>query len=230
MRQNTILGIERFTSTPKRVVVTGAHPGDPEAGCGGLIALLTKAGHKVTLCYFTTGEAGIEGASFDEAASIRKKESIASSELLGATPYYFGQIDGNSLINISEYNRMLLFLEEEKPDLLLTHWPLDTHIDHRSCAMVTYDAWLRLSAKPDLYYYEVTPGGQTQNFIPTDYANIIDTVQLKRKACFLHESQNMEELYPKDHELMEEFRGMESGFKYAEAFVRQKSNPQIFLK
>jgi hypothetical protein len=29
-----------------RAVVFGAHPDDPESGCGGLIALLTKAGQR----------------------------------------------------------------------------------------------------------------------------------------------------------------------------------------
>ena len=36
-----------------RVVVVGAHPDDPESGCGGLIALLTKAGHEVIVGYLT---------------------------------------------------------------------------------------------------------------------------------------------------------------------------------
>jgi hypothetical protein len=36
-----------------RVVVFGAHPDDPESGCGGLIALLTKEGHEVTAAYAT---------------------------------------------------------------------------------------------------------------------------------------------------------------------------------
>jgi len=36
-----------------RVVVFGAHPDDPESGCGGLIALLTQAGHEVVVAYAT---------------------------------------------------------------------------------------------------------------------------------------------------------------------------------
>lgn len=36
-----------------RVVVFGAHPDDPESGCGGLIALLRKAGHEVVVGYAT---------------------------------------------------------------------------------------------------------------------------------------------------------------------------------
>lgn len=215
-------------SSTKKVVVTGAHPGDPEAGCGGLIALLTQAGHQAVLSYLTRGEAGIEGKSHQQAADIRTAEAKVSSEMLGGSTHYFGQTDGATFIDHQQYQKMLDFLEAEQPDLLLTHWPMDTHLDHRACAALTYDAWLRMGRKPALYYYEVTPGGQTQNFVPSDYADISPVVQLKRRACFAHTSQKMEQLYPTDHEKMELFRGMESGYAFAEAFVRHTRNPTQF--
>ncbi len=214
--------------TTRKIVVTGAHPGDPEAGCGGLIALLTQAGHSVVLSYLTRGEAGIEGKSHQQAANIRTAEAKISSELLGGSTHYFGQTDGATFTDNEQYQKMLDFLEAEQPDLLLTHWPMDTHLDHRACAALTYDAWLRLTKTPSLYYYEVTPGGQTQNFVPSDYADISSTVHMKRRACFAHESQKMEQLYPTDHEKMELFRGMESGYAFAEAFARHTRNPTQF--
>ncbi len=233
INSNEILGIslqslERKNRT-KKIVVTGAHPGDPEAGCGGLVALLTAAGHEVTLCYLTTGEAGIEGKSYQEAAAIRKEESKKSSRMLNATPYYFGQIDGATKIDDTQYDQMHTFLVDQNPDLILTHWIMDTHIDHRACGILTYGAWLNLNRRPNLYFYEVMPGGQTQNFIPTDYANISEVVELKRQACYLHESQKMKELYSNDHERMEEFRGMESGYRFAEAFIGHARNKNGFI-
>jgi hypothetical protein len=36
-----------------RVVVLGAHPDDPESGCGGLITRLSKSGHDVIVAYAT---------------------------------------------------------------------------------------------------------------------------------------------------------------------------------
>ena len=50
----------------KKIVVVGGHPDDPESGCGGTVAKLTKLGHEVTLMYFTTGEEGIEGKTWEE--------------------------------------------------------------------------------------------------------------------------------------------------------------------
>ena len=215
--------------TPQKIIVTGAHPGDPEAGAGGLVALLTRAGHEVVLSYLTRGEAGIPRKTQEEAAAIRSAEAGVSSELLGARTHYFGQVDGATFTDNGQYAKMLAFLEEEQPDLLLTHWPMDTHLDHRACAALVYDAWNYMGQKPALYYYEVAPGAQTQNFIPTDYADITPVVELKRRACYAHASQNMEQLYSTDHALMEEFRGMEYGCAYAEAYQRHTRNPQRFV-
>ena len=87
-----------------------------------------------------------------------------------------------------------------------------------------YDAWLRSGQKAALYYYEVVTGGQTQNFAPTHYLDISAVREKKHRACFAHKSQKIEEQYFNDHGKMEEFRGMEYGSSYAEAFVAHHQN------
>jgi hypothetical protein len=59
----------------KKVVCVGGHPDDPESGCGGTLAKLAAAGHEVTIIYLTTGEAGIEGKSHNEACGHKKTGS-----------------------------------------------------------------------------------------------------------------------------------------------------------
>src|SRR5690348_15095024 len=81
-------------AAPLNVVCVGGHPDDPESGCGGTLALYAALGHMVTIVYLTRGERGIEGKSLDEAARIRTAESEAACRILGATPRFFGQIDG----------------------------------------------------------------------------------------------------------------------------------------
>ena len=210
---------------PLRVVVTGAHPDDPESGCGGLIARLTAAGHQVTIAYLTRGEAGIPDTAADWAATIRSGEARVACELLGATPLFLGQVDGDTFTNPAAYAAVADQLRELRPHLLLTHWPIDTHRDHRACSMLTYTAWLGLEEKPDLYFYEVMSGGQTQNFAPTNYVDITPVRELKHAACFVHVSQRVEEIYEASHGRMEVYRGMESGHEYAEALVRHWWNP-----
>src|SRR5258708_3193781 len=76
-----------------KVVCVGAHPDDPESGCGGTLARYTAAGHQVTAIYLTRGEAGIPGKSHDEAAAIRSGEAEAACKVLGAKPIFAGQVD-----------------------------------------------------------------------------------------------------------------------------------------
>ena len=38
-----------------QIVCVGAHPGDPEFGCGGTMAKYSDAGHQVTFLYLTRG-------------------------------------------------------------------------------------------------------------------------------------------------------------------------------
>jgi LmbE family N-acetylglucosaminyl deacetylase len=213
--------------TKLKVVVMGGHPDDPETGCGGLIKLLTRAGHEVKIAYLTRGEAGIPGTSHGDAAAIRTKEALQACQILGGEAMFLGQIDGDTVVNRSEYEKMFQFLEQEAPDLILTHWPIDTHRDHRACSALAYAAWMRLEKRADLYFYEVLSGHQTQNFVPTDYVDIGPVRAIKHEACFAHKSQKIAENYADDHGKMEEFRGFEGNVKYAEAFVRHVHNSSI---
>lgn len=212
-----------------KIIVAGAHPDDPETGCGGTIARYTALGHEVVVLYLTRGEAGIAGKSHAEAARIRTAEAERACQILGARPVFAGQIDGNCEITRTRYDELRQILETEAPDVVLTHWPIDTHRDHRICSNLVYDAWLRLDKSFALAFYEVMTGMQTQNFHPTDYVDITETLEQKHAACFAHESQGMQRIYEISHGKMEVFRGLEAGCPYAEAFVRHAQGPQAFL-
>lgn len=203
-----------------KILVTGAHPDDPESGCGGTIARYTDEGHEVTVLYLTRGEAGIRGKTHQQAAEIRSAEAQAACRILKARPIFAGQIDGATEITPTRYDEFRKLVEAEIPDVLFTQWPVDTHMDHRACSLLAYDAWLKLGRKFALYYYEVDLGGQTQCFRPTDYVDVTETEPRKRAACTAHQSQDpVGGFYGTYHEPMMRFRGMECGRKLAEAFV-----------
>ena len=216
---------ERPGATKLKIVVAGGHPDDPESGCGGTIALYTSLGHEVTILYLTRGEAGIAGKSLQEASETRTAECGKACEILKARPVFAGQIDGSTEINGAAYKKFREILEKEHPDIVLTHWPIDSHRDHRAASLLTYDAWLARERKFDLYYYEVDQGEQTQVFHPTNYVDITKTENRKRAACYAHVSQEPETSFYVLHDMMNRFRGMECGAKYAEAFVRHGQNP-----
>ena len=128
----------------KKILVIGAHPDDPETSVGGTMCLLADAGHEVVSVYFTRGEAGIPGKSHDEAAAIRSKEAEAACAIMGVRPLFMNQIDGSTEVNADRYREMRELIEQEKPDVVITHWPIDSHRDHAVCGILVLDAWRRL--------------------------------------------------------------------------------------
>jgi len=208
-----------------KVIIAGAHPDDPETGAGGTMALYSKQGHQVVSLYLTRGEAGIPGKTHDEAAAIRTKEAEEACLVLGVRPLFFdhGEIDGNTTVNNVAYAVMLDMFTAEKPDVVFTHWPIDSHRDHRATSLLVFDVWQQMGKSFQLYYFEVLTGEQTKTFAPTDFVNINSTNDIKKEACYKHQSQRPDSFWPY-HTKMAEFRGMQRLCPYAEAFVRHEQS------
>jgi LmbE family N-acetylglucosaminyl deacetylase len=209
-------------SPPLKIVCAGAHPDDPESGCGGTLAKFAKAGNLVTIIYLTRGEAGIPGKTHEESALVRSREAIAACDILKVKPVFAGQIDGDTLINNKWVESWRQILEEEKPDIVFTHWPVDSHKDHQIASLLTIQTWIRAKEKFRLYFFEVCTGEQTMVFKPTDYVDITGEQDQKRKAVYCHVSQDPPGIYACGHASMEDFRGREIGVRAAEAFVQMR--------
>lgn len=208
------------TGTPLSVVCVGGHPDDPESGCGGTLSLFANAGHRVTVIYLTTGEAGIPGKTHQEAAAIRKQEALAACKMLKATAVFAGQTDGDTVVNKAWIGKLQELVMAAQPDIVFTHWPADTHMDHQAASLLTMQVWMRAANPFQLYFFEVCAGEQTLLFQPTDYVDITGTQEQKRRAIYCHTSQDPAGIYACGHADMEQFRGRETGVKAAEAFVR----------
>jgi LmbE family N-acetylglucosaminyl deacetylase len=202
-----------------KLLVAGGHPDDPESIAGGTMALFADLGHEVVALYLTRGEAGISGKTHAEASAIRTSEAQAACAILKARPRFGGQIDGATEVSTARYQEVRTILDDERPDLVITHWPIDTHRDHRAMSVLVYDAWLGAQKRFGLYYTEAMTGAQTQGFAPSHYVDITTVEPRKRQACFAHVSQDPAEFYA-HHEKMHGFRGLEAGCAAAEAFFR----------
>lgn len=200
------------------VVCVGGHPDDPESGCGGTLARYAALGHAVTIVYLTRGERGIPGKSLDEAARIRSAECEAACKVIGAKPVFFGQIDGATELTHAHVDAMQRLLSDVSPDLLFTHWPVDTHMDHQVASILSIRAWMALRT-PALYFFEVNSGSQTEGFLPSTYVDISSVVEQKKTALFAHVSQDGRGIWREHHEIMAQWRGRELGVTAAEAFV-----------
>jgi len=208
-----------------KIIVTGGHPGDPEYGCGGTIARFSEKNAEVALLYLNAGEP--EGTP-ENRRGIRTAEASKACEILKARPLFAGQTDGSAIIDAPHYEQFRRQLRAEKPDIVFTHWPIDNHADHRAISMLVYDAWLNMGKSFALYYYEVSNGEDTLQFHPDCYVDISPVIETKRRACFAHASQSPEKFYSLQQKVAE-FRGLESGHKQAEAFLRHVQSPQYAL-
>ncbi len=209
----------------KKILVVGAHPDDPETGCGGTIARLISEGNEVVVVYMTRGERGIKGVGLDEAAKIRTAEALEACKVFGCRSIFLTQIDSAAEITPERYTEMINLMKQEKPDVVLSHWPLDGHRDHAICGILVLDAWRRVGSTFDLFFYEVMLGTQSKDFIPTDFVDITDFRDIKLKASRCHKSQDVDDWYDEYHTPMEVLRGMQYGCKYAEAFKRLEQSP-----
>src|SRR5213083_1153063 len=209
------------------VVCVGGHPDDPESGCGGTLARYAALGHAVTVVYLTRGERGISGKSLDEAAKIRSAECETACKIMGAKPVFFGQIDGATELNKAHVDAMTKLLSAENPDAVFTHWPIDTHMDHQVASLLAIRAWMALTPKPQLYFFEVNSGSQSQGFLPNTYVDISAAMEKKKAALIAHVSQDGQEIWRQHHEIIANWRGREAGVGAAEAFVQLNRGSKI---
>ncbi len=209
-----------------KLIVTGGHPGDPEYGCGGTIARYTDLGHDVALLYLNRGEWPPSAAK--NAGVARVLEATKACEILKARPLFAGQVNSKAVVDSEHYAAFRTILEAEKPDAVFTHWPIDNHADHRAISILVYDAWLKMKKQFALYYYEVSNGEDTVQFAPTHYVDIGLTEPSKRLACYAHASQSPDRYYALQTQVTR-LRGIESGYKQAEAYIRHIQSPDFAL-
>jgi LmbE family N-acetylglucosaminyl deacetylase len=209
-----------------KIIVAGGHPGDPEYGCGGAIALFADAGHDVAILYLNKGE-GTDKPG-EEPGALRTGEAAKACGILKARPLFAGQIDGKAIVDNVHYEQFRRLIEAEKPDVIFTQWPIDNHRDHRAISLLSYDAWLKSGKKFALYYYEVSNGEDTVQFSPTHYVDISSVAERKKSACFAHASQAPERFYALQ-QMVTRMRGVESGHKEAEGYVHLVQSPGGFL-
>jgi LmbE family N-acetylglucosaminyl deacetylase len=203
-----------------KIICVGAHPDDPESGCAGTLARYAALGHAVTVLYLTRGERGIRDTGLEEAAKIRSAEAESACNLLGTKAAFFGQIDGDTRVTKEEVGKMSQWMATEKPDVVLTHWPVDTHMDHQVASLLAMRAYWSLREKPQIYYFEVNTGSQSRGFLPNTYVDISEVVGKKKAALLAHKSQDGESIWRQHHEAIAAWRGREIGVAAAEAFLR----------
>jgi LmbE family N-acetylglucosaminyl deacetylase/alpha-beta hydrolase superfamily lysophospholipase len=205
-----------------KVVVFGGHPDDPESGAGGLVAALSGQGHEV-ICAYGTAFRGDRTFFGRPEGEVRRAEAAAACKLLGATPKFFPYAHDRLVADETTLKEVSAWLDEVKPDVVVTHWPLDTHPNHQAVSSLVWRCYRRQGGW-NLYFFEVMTDQQTVAFRPELYLDIAPFRDLKRRALNEHRSQEPAAIW-KAHEAMHRRRGAECGVEFAEAYSLVEAKP-----
>ena len=220
------------------ILAIGAHPDDIETSCGGTLAKYAKLGHKVFTATATNGNIGSATIPMDEIAKIRKEEARKAAAVIGAE-YICLDYDDEMFFESREARLAFINLVRYcKADVILTHNPEDYNPDHELTSKIVSDIPVMIPiAKiktenppcdkiPIIAYFEPSLG---LGFVPTEYVDITDTIDIKMEMCAQHVSQIqwMRDNYKdsdaaqdifENYKTIARYRGIQCDVKYAEGF------------
>ncbi len=195
-----------------RILALGCHPDDIEFGCGGALKKYAEAEHEVYMMVMTEGHAGGDN-------DVRKLEQEAAAEILGCKQLFWGGYRDTELpLNRDLIQSIEAVIDELQPEFIFVHYGDDTPQDHRTLnkATVTATRYTR-----NVLFYE---GPTTQDFSPTVFVGIDETIANKIEALQAHASQ-VRKTNIGDLNIIELadaaalFRGTQARIRYAEGFV-----------
>lgn len=180
-----------------RVLVFAPHPDDEIIGVGGTMAKRALAGDEVFVCVVTKGQEPLFNK--DSVEQVRA-ECVKADAMLGVRETLFMDFPAVMLETVPRYefnNAFCQMVQRIKPDEVYIPHRGDMQLDHQ---MVVDAAMVALRPKYEhvvkrIYAYETLSetGWNIPNveneFIPTVYEDISDTLDLKLKAMSSFESQ-----------------------------------------
>lgn len=223
-----------------RVLAIGCHPDDVEIACSGTLAKCVKRGDTVIVCHASTGNLGHVIIPPDELTVIRANEAKRAGALAGIEVICAGFNDLEIYDNNKEArDKIVDVIRYANPDVIITHNPDDYMPDHTAVSRLVFDASFTATlpnykykahfSNPDnppaklvpIYYMDTLAG---VNFIPEEYVDITDEIDLKIQMLECHESQVV---WMKEHDGIDfadmvktcsRYRGYQCGAEYAEGF------------
>lgn len=124
-----------------KILMIGAHQDDNEFRCGGIAYKLVQQGHDVRFLSMTNGCGGHHILTPEETVATRSKESAAVAKLLGITyDIWSDQPDCALVADLETRRRLIRYIRNYAPDIIITHRANDYHADHRAAGQLVLDA------------------------------------------------------------------------------------------
>jgi LmbE family N-acetylglucosaminyl deacetylase len=198
-----------------RVLAFGAHPDDIEIGMGGTIARHASAGDRVVMVVVT----------IPNNREVRRDEAERAAGVLGADLTILDiPLDelGHSRTIVKRFDKLL---ETVNPDVIYTHWNMDSHQDHNAVSLATITA-SRDNECAVLMYEQTIPGGIVPwAFRAQSYVDITPYMPMKMESIAMHKSQVRAngDLWIQGVKGRAMYRGYQINVEFAESFEVVKS-------
>ena len=202
-----------------KILVIAPHPDDEVLGMGGTIKKLSKK-NKIILCVVSEGAT----AQYKDKKMIkvRRDSCKKTAKILGISQTIFLDYPDMRL-NLShlDINKKLEeIIEKYKPEIVYTAPKNDLNLDHQMVFNSTLVACRPKSGVKQILCYEIQ-GNTKVPFVPNVFENIEKEFSYKIKGFKMYKSEIEEFPNSKSIIAIENLailRGIESGFKKAEAF------------
>lgn len=177
------------------VLAIGAHPDDADLGVGGALLLLAAQGFSTAILDLTRGEAASRGT-----VTERMRDADKAARVLQVRERYNAELPDGALANSHEQRlKVIPFIRELRPLILLNHHVEDRHPDHRAAHDLVRDANFFAGVTsidtedgeepyrvPHIYEYNPYSDGADR---PAFVMNISDFFERKLKALKSYRSQ-----------------------------------------
>ncbi len=212
------------------VLIVAAHPDDEIIGAGGVACLHSLKGDHVHVLILSQGVTSRDNYGHQKIADLRGQTRQAS-KIIGFTTLEIEDFPDNqfdSLPLLQVVKTVEKYLLEWKPRAVYTHHGGDLNIDHQICyqAVLTSCRPCNPNCPDKLLTFETLSstewqGTTTSPFLPNHYVDISSVLDRKIKAMQAYKSEICEYPHPRSEkgiQILAQYRGLESGFRYAEAF------------
>jgi LmbE family N-acetylglucosaminyl deacetylase len=225
------------------ILAIHAHPDDVEILCGGTLALLAAAGHRIAIVTMTPGDCGSSERGPEEIASVRRREAARAAAHIAAD-YRCAEFRDMAIFSDDPARRRVTeILRSIRPLIVLTAPPSDYMSDHEATSRLVRDACFAapmpnyrtgaggarpaLPEIPHLYFMNSLAGTESEFYI-----DIRGAFALKRAMLAEHDSQRS--WLSKHHGIddyldqMERWtreNGTRAGVEFAEGFRQYKGHP-----
>lgn len=204
----------------------GAHPDDIEFGCGGVIAMETRAGRKAHFVVCSHGESASHGTPKQRVAEAKN-----AAKLLGAT-IEFLKLDGDAHLEVRAVHAIKLaaIIRRHRPGIVLAPSLVENqHPDHArlgqlvrdACRLARYGGIRELQSAPahaidQLFYYAVTAEAEPAGITPVLVdVSAPDVLKAWTAAMEAHATQVSAQNYVELQLTRARLRGLRTGISHA---------------